>query len=493
MSRRIIVKSFNNPETEAMLQAFYSRSHKSIVEHLEDLELLEDEINNEKEDKIRKKLSKYYIGYGHDSIGDCGSTTVFIENVSIIAAKAIQNTPLYNGQESSTRYIDFSVKFNSLIALLTEDLFVEQCEDISGLRNDIIDIVETYKDIYFKSHDKIVRNLSSEDKYTEKSISSFAFDNARAFLPSGILTQLSFHGSLRNLKNHFTFLLKHPFSEVRQIAIEVLYSLNTKYPNSFSSSILLASIMKHDGEKIPGSICSIEDYYDVSSFDSLDGKTGLLNSNIYSANSNLAYTSISPKFRIHHNESSVYNNLSIFSSKNSNTNLDYGSWRDLQRHRNGFCKSIIPLYSPYANTHFIADAYTEIKEDSDYLFVSALMSNCSNDLSEALEKFYINYNEIFKQRGYQIDVFTSLIAYLTPLGHPVDTLVSYNVEEWDYIFDLRLRDTVHFSLVKWLTNMADLLRSYNPYFQEHYLKGKKIKYDLSVRRGTQHIQGLEEK
>src|SRR3954470_22058500 len=69
------------PEDLAMLQALYSRSPASVTTHL---------------DKVRssgssKFMSQYYVGYGHASIGDCGFTTVFIENYSMLAAKAIQD------------------------------------------------------------------------------------------------------------------------------------------------------------------------------------------------------------------------------------------------------------------------------------------------------------------------------------------------------------------------------------------------------------------
>src|SRR3569623_96996 len=53
-------------------------------------------------------MDTYYVGYGDKSIGDCGTATIFVEGVSMLAAKAIQDFQLYNGQESSTRYIDFS-------------------------------------------------------------------------------------------------------------------------------------------------------------------------------------------------------------------------------------------------------------------------------------------------------------------------------------------------------------------------------------------------
>ena len=79
-----------SPEDTAMLHALYSRSPKSVQEHLK---------------QVREKGSsafhkKFYVGFGHKSIGDCGTTSIFIENVSMLAAKAIQDNPLYNGQEA---------------------------------------------------------------------------------------------------------------------------------------------------------------------------------------------------------------------------------------------------------------------------------------------------------------------------------------------------------------------------------------------------------
>ena len=85
-------------EADAMLQALHSRSLGGIDAHLM---------------RVAKKGAKdfmdtYYVGYGDKSIGDCGSTTIFIEGVSMFVAKAIQDSQLYNGQESSTRYIDYA-------------------------------------------------------------------------------------------------------------------------------------------------------------------------------------------------------------------------------------------------------------------------------------------------------------------------------------------------------------------------------------------------
>jgi len=85
-------------EAEAMLQALHSRSLGGLLEHLVTL---------------MKKGAKgfikiFYVGYGHKSIGDCGSLTVFIENVSMLVTKAVQDFMLYSGQEGSSRFIDFA-------------------------------------------------------------------------------------------------------------------------------------------------------------------------------------------------------------------------------------------------------------------------------------------------------------------------------------------------------------------------------------------------
>ena len=68
-------------QAEAMLQALHSRSTGGIQSHLKVLE----------EKGAENFMDQFYVGYGHKSIGDCGSATVFVEGVSMLAAKAIQH------------------------------------------------------------------------------------------------------------------------------------------------------------------------------------------------------------------------------------------------------------------------------------------------------------------------------------------------------------------------------------------------------------------
>lgn len=89
-----------HPEDLAMLQALYSRSPAPVATHLERIAV----------SGSGKFMDQFYVGYGHESIGDLGTISVFIEGLSMAAAKAFQDNELYRGQECSTRYIDFSTQ-----------------------------------------------------------------------------------------------------------------------------------------------------------------------------------------------------------------------------------------------------------------------------------------------------------------------------------------------------------------------------------------------
>ena len=67
-----------NPEDNAMMQALYSRSSKSVAEHVAKV----------KKTGSGKFMEQFYVGYGHLSIADCGSTTLFTEGLSMLADKA---------------------------------------------------------------------------------------------------------------------------------------------------------------------------------------------------------------------------------------------------------------------------------------------------------------------------------------------------------------------------------------------------------------------
>jgi thymidylate synthase ThyX len=201
-------------EENAMLQALHSRSLGGIDAHLMKLATK----------GARDFMQMYYVGYGDKSIGDDGTTTVFVEGISMLAAKAIQDSQLYNGQESSTRYIDFSKQpFANPTGTDTGGTVLE------SLRTFYLEGLATMKKVLAERHP---RQENEEEKIWQKAINARAFDIMRSFLPAGAATNLAWHTELRHAVDHLLRLRHHPLPEVRMIAETIASALNEKYPNS---------------------------------------------------------------------------------------------------------------------------------------------------------------------------------------------------------------------------------------------------------------------
>ncbi len=203
------------PESEAMLQALHSRSIGGIRSHLKVLAAKGPE----------NFMANFYVGYGHKSIGDCGTATIFVEGVSMLVAKAIQDTPLYSGQEASTRYIDFA-----------KQVFIDPVGTSESR-----DILESWRAFYLRGLDILIADLqkrfprgeSEDEKIYIKAIKARAFDIMRGFLPSGASTNLAWHTNFRQAADHLMRLRHHPLAEVREVADTIENALKKAYPSSF--------------------------------------------------------------------------------------------------------------------------------------------------------------------------------------------------------------------------------------------------------------------
>ena len=195
---KIMYVSGLDPIYSARVQALYSRTDKSMFGIIED----EVEIENVGEDiyvanpkgieekqhtKAEEFLQKWYVGYGDESIADCGTVNLFIEGVSLPLAKFIQHDPLYSGIEVSTRYIDMGQGGVDGLIHPTD----ETTKDLETYR-------KVYKDLVDYATDKI--NTNEWENYPEASIKAWAFDIARGFLPLNTTTNLSATISIRTLR-----------------------------------------------------------------------------------------------------------------------------------------------------------------------------------------------------------------------------------------------------------------------------------------------------
>ena len=217
----IAPKTSLSPEETAMLQSLYSRSPASIVTHLAEVA----------EKWAQKFMKSFYSWYGHKSIGDCGNILMAFEWVSMLAAKAIQDSQLYNGQEASTRYIDFSQQ-----AMIVPGDAGEQkaaaCSQIQEQRR------EYYIALLPKIQDHLRTLHPYEDDMAQgeydRAIAARSFDVARGFLPAGASTCVAWRTTISHANDHLWWLRCHILEEVQDIAQTTLWLLQEIYPWSFS-------------------------------------------------------------------------------------------------------------------------------------------------------------------------------------------------------------------------------------------------------------------
>ena len=211
--------SIIDQEAVAMLQAMHSRS---IGGFMENLRVLITKGSS-------KFMSSFYVGYGHKSIGDCGTTTLFIEGVSMLTAKAIQDWLLYTGQESSTRYIDFKTQ-----------KFINPEGTSFGH-----ELLEKFRSFYVHSMPLVIADLkrrfpkndSDNDAIYTKAINARAFDILRGFLPAGASTDLAWTSSFRQITDHLMLLRHHPLKEVREVAQAIDEACQEAFPSSFGHKL----------------------------------------------------------------------------------------------------------------------------------------------------------------------------------------------------------------------------------------------------------------
>ena len=198
-SNKIVILHDLHPEDGAMLQALYSRSPAGVESHLEKVEKA----------GAGKFMSQFYVGYGHASIGDCGVTNIFIENYSMLACKAIQDNPLYSGQEASTRYLDFSAQpaFDPYNTPYTRSIL----DGWLNLYNTWMPKVEAA----IAEKYPFDENSYKSEKAWKNAVQVRAFDTMRSYLPVGTTTLFSWTTNLRQARDRMMKLKSHPLPEVR--------------------------------------------------------------------------------------------------------------------------------------------------------------------------------------------------------------------------------------------------------------------------------------
>ena len=425
--KKIFIYDEFSPQDNAMLQALYSRSPLSVEEHVQKV----------RQSGSGKFMERFYVGYGHSSIADCGSTTLFIEGISILADKAIQDWPMYSGQETSTRYIDMSKQE------IVDPLKTEESKKI------MVD----WMDFYISSQPAVEEHL--KNKYPRKpeedevmygkAIKARTFDILRSFLPAGITTQLSWHTNLRQGWDKLSVMKHNPVPEIREIAEEMLSKLKEKYPNSFGFESIEAQ------ENYREYLGQTYNYYNPENSPEFSGKTNIVKEELNLYKDILFWRPI---------KTGLPHFLTELGNVRFDFLLDFGSFRDIQRHRNGVCRMPLLTTKRGFNNWYLEQLPEELRIKAEKLI------------------------EEQKSRIEKLEASPEIIQYYVALGFNVPCRVSYGLPATVYVTELRSGRAVHPTLRKIAHKMGEWLKDQFP--------GLKLHLDLEmddwdVRRGLNDI------
>jgi thymidylate synthase ThyX len=184
-----------------------------------------EEEKEEEEFVAVKRAQNFYDrildGYGDDSIGELGGAHLAIENVSIIAAKVIEDARIGGSPlEKSTRYIYFDQKINGEYQFYREPILMTSAyrEEYTNLCNMLFDtygklippLTEMIEKKFPKEHDV------SKSAYTA-ALRAKVLDCLRGLLPSSTLTNMGVFGNGRFFEGLIQKLNSHNLSEMQDI------------------------------------------------------------------------------------------------------------------------------------------------------------------------------------------------------------------------------------------------------------------------------------
>jgi thymidylate synthase ThyX len=237
------------PELLAASGARYSRNNEGLESILAKID----------PDNLDKSVDGIFrmIDYGHQSIADMAPVALFMDGLSLWLAYYIWTlSPTAGGQESSTRYINYSAGSD-------ESTLNEQATRY-GIPETLRDEWKAQVQTSFAAYEKALQiwselaerdpdvariPLSLQEDTSEKAQKqvarmrrNYAFDRARNFLPSCAPTNVMMVMSARGWVNLCQHLLSHPNAEAQQLGTLVREELAFSAPRLLKHAVTKASI-----------------------------------------------------------------------------------------------------------------------------------------------------------------------------------------------------------------------------------------------------------
>ncbi|MEX0961481.1 MAG: FAD-dependent thymidylate synthase [Simkaniaceae bacterium] len=186
-----------------------------------------------------KKAQNFYDrildGYGDDSIGELGGAHLAVENISMMAAKVIEDCRIGGSPlEKSTRYIYFDQKVKGEYLFYREpvimtsayrNLYLETCNHLYEVYGRLIPVLTEKIEKGFPKDPSI-----SKVAYTA-ALRAKVLDCLRGLLPTSALTNMGVYGNGRFFESLIQRLNGHNLAELQEVGKKAYFELSKVIPS----------------------------------------------------------------------------------------------------------------------------------------------------------------------------------------------------------------------------------------------------------------------
>lgn len=397
-----------SPALQATVLAKYSRSPLSAREIIQGL-------TEEESSKFNKR---WFVEYGHSSVGELATIALCFENVSMVASKFIESFQRAAYSEKSTRYQKFSA-----------DSFVLPPDAPESMREFTRGLYSAYESLLTK----VVAHLCAKlGKPEDRLIRARAFDNVRYLLPAGTGTNLGMVINARDLRHFINQALGHSNPEVRLIgekarkAVEIHFPVYVEKiaPDSFEPDFRFLGELPEKFDRSP----YVRLYKPVSwlrpqqskkyFWDMVETGYGMSRETFTARMESRSGRMVPRIFR------EVPLKLEVM--------MDFGAYRDLQRHRR------MEIFPEPLNLNYGYVIPDDIQED------------------EELRREYVRAMDSIQNYA-DPDVVhdPTLLSYMVPMGYLHRSLMSMDLQQLYYVTELRTRPQGHISYRRIAWNMVE--------------------------------------
>jgi thymidylate synthase ThyX len=192
--------------------------------------------------KAQNFYDRILDGYGDDSIGELGGAHLAIENVSMLAAKVIEDSRIGGSPlEKSTRYVYFDQKVHGEYLFYREPVLMT-----SAFRDLYVNTCNMLFDTYGKLLPPLmamIEERTPRDESTSKvaytaALRAKVLDCLRGLLPAGTLTNMGVYGNGRFFESLIHKLHCNPLVELQDIGKRTFEELNKVMPSFIRRSNL---------------------------------------------------------------------------------------------------------------------------------------------------------------------------------------------------------------------------------------------------------------